>query len=404
MAKVWKSQSLLKLEQWIKEGKAILTDLSMNPDVLRCEPERLQARVRTDPEHVQRIANGMVARRTDGAQPTEPIVVFLIHGEHYVVDGHHRHGAHEKLRWPSILAYVIKGTWREAIEFSAGANLENSSPTTRDDRLKALEMLLTLPEHASTPIKELGDLVGLSPYTVRHARDMHFARRKKSAPPIEHDLWAGIDGEPPTTTVWKIRRHSPHLSGARLEEHIYGDGTVQCWFIMRRRRVAMGSDPEVALQKLPALAQAILNGRKAQVLPSPANFRRWLARMGVPAEMADRVGGLGATRTPDALLFLMTEDSRDHVLAGIGTLLMLQQETGFLGQLILIHPEEVSAATATILCRARALERPILDMTVTELARSLGVPEPPTQLANDDQQSSSLESMLVGSEHLSETI
>lgn len=177
--KVWQSQAQTQLQQWLKDGTAVKTDLSMDPKVLKPDPERLQSRVETDPEHIRNLAEVL-----DRGEELRPVVVFQEPetGRYMLADGFHRHGAYKKHRRPSIPAYVVQGGIDEAVKFSASANLEFSKAPSIEDRKKAIRMLLSQPGTSGWPIYRLASHCGASDRLTSQVRINWFAERGMPVP------------------------------------------------------------------------------------------------------------------------------------------------------------------------------------------------------------------------------
>lgn len=96
-----------------------------------------QSRSRILQEMVDNYAEAMA----DGAE-FPPIVVFFDGKEYWLADGFHRYHATRKNKRASIVANIIKGTVRDAILHSFGANgMHGMQMTNEDKRRVVLEML-----------------------------------------------------------------------------------------------------------------------------------------------------------------------------------------------------------------------------------------------------------------------
>lgn len=136
--KLDRSASEVFLEQAIKEGRATRQELSIKSIVIDHD---LQSRVEMDMDHVKRLASFM-----DTGIDLRPVVVFRQEKpfKQWLSDGFHRVAAHKARRSQSIVAWVIlsEDAKREALLYSVSANIENSKPTTAEDRKKSVFMLL----------------------------------------------------------------------------------------------------------------------------------------------------------------------------------------------------------------------------------------------------------------------
>ncbi len=91
-----------------------------------------------------RLDDDTVHRYMDAWGRMPPITVFDVEGRLLVADGFHRHAAAVSLGKRTILAEVRAGTFPEALDFVAGANLFHGLPLTRAERRRAIEVRLRL--------------------------------------------------------------------------------------------------------------------------------------------------------------------------------------------------------------------------------------------------------------------
>lgn len=71
-----------------------------------------------------------------------PVVVFDDGVYKWLADGFHRFHAHQRAKLEDIEVEIVKGTVRDAVEFSLGANAEHGLPRTIDDKRKAVKTVL----------------------------------------------------------------------------------------------------------------------------------------------------------------------------------------------------------------------------------------------------------------------
>jgi hypothetical protein len=111
--------------------------------------QRLIIRDHLDPETVERY--GEVWDRLP------PVAVFEVKKKWLLVDGFHRHAAAVQHKRTKIPAVITVGTFDEALDYAAGANLTHGLPLTRAERRRAVEIKLRLhPEWSDRQIaKEL---------------------------------------------------------------------------------------------------------------------------------------------------------------------------------------------------------------------------------------------------------
>lgn len=110
----------------------------------------LNLRDRLDPETVERYAEAW--------DRLPPLAVFEVDGRWLLVDGFHRHAAALARRRATVGAVVQAGTFAEALDFAAAANLAHGLPLTRGERRRAVEVKLRLhPDQSDRHLaKELG--------------------------------------------------------------------------------------------------------------------------------------------------------------------------------------------------------------------------------------------------------
>jgi ParB-like chromosome segregation protein Spo0J len=105
-----------------------LHDLVLDP--------RLNLRDRLDRDTVERYAEAW--------NRLPPVTVYKVGGKLYLADGIHRHAAAVLLGRRSMKAEIVAGTFAEALDFVAGANLFHGLPLNRAERRRAIEVKLRL--------------------------------------------------------------------------------------------------------------------------------------------------------------------------------------------------------------------------------------------------------------------
>lgn len=91
-----------------------------------------------------------------------PIVVFDDGAELWVAEGFHRYHAYRQAGATEITCEVRKGTKREAILFSAGANATHGLRRTNADKRKAVETLLNDTEWSKWSSRDIAKTCGVS--------------------------------------------------------------------------------------------------------------------------------------------------------------------------------------------------------------------------------------------------
>ncbi len=85
-----------------------------------------------------------VTRYIDAWGRLPPVTVFEVDGRLLLADGFHRHAAAVTLGKKKISAEVLHGSFSEAMDYVAGANLFHGLPLTRSERRRAIEIRLRL--------------------------------------------------------------------------------------------------------------------------------------------------------------------------------------------------------------------------------------------------------------------
>lgn len=91
-----------------------------------------------------------------------PVVVFFDGSKHWLADGFHRHFAYQRAGAFEIPAEIRKGSKRDAILHSVGANAEHGLRRTNADKRKAVETLLKDKEWAAWSDREVARACGLT--------------------------------------------------------------------------------------------------------------------------------------------------------------------------------------------------------------------------------------------------
>lgn len=153
-----------------------IADLSDDP--------RFQSRTRTDQGTVDDYKEAMSA---GAVMP--PIVVALVDGSLYILDGWHRVNAARDLSYSEIEAEIIEMSEAEAIWRAASANQSHGLRRSNADKIRAVEMVLELPASEVLSDREIARRIGVSHEFVRQHRN----RVEDEAPEVEDD--DGEDGE-----------------------------------------------------------------------------------------------------------------------------------------------------------------------------------------------------------------
>lgn len=138
----------------------------------------IQSRVSTSIEYQREFSEAMLR-----GDVFPPVTVFIDEkGVIRLADGFHRYGAAKKAMLRSIRAEVRPGSKRDAMVFSAGANIKFSIPRTKEDIVKALRMLFEDKEWFSKSDPLIAKHCGVHSSTVARHRKA-FCEDHKVAPP-----------------------------------------------------------------------------------------------------------------------------------------------------------------------------------------------------------------------------
>lgn len=108
-----------------------------------------------------------LAERLDGLPPID---VFFDGKDHWAADGFHRYHAHRKAEKKTIPCNIHKGTQRDAILFSVGANNAHGLRRTNADKRRAVETLLGDKEWGKRSDRWIADQCKVSNHLVAEIR------------------------------------------------------------------------------------------------------------------------------------------------------------------------------------------------------------------------------------------
>lgn len=112
-----------------------------------------------------------------------PIVVFFDGVDTWLADGFHRLHAATKAHRTHIEAMTKRGTKRDAVLYSVGANSTHGLPRTNADKSRAIEIMLADPEWAGWVNTEIARHCGVDESSVRRHREKHTSALPKNETP-----------------------------------------------------------------------------------------------------------------------------------------------------------------------------------------------------------------------------
>ena len=109
-----------------------------------------------------------VERYDDAWDRMPPVTVFEVDGRWLLVDGFHRHAAAIRRKIPRISAEIRAGTFTDALDHAAQANLAHGLPLTRAERRRVVETRLRI--HPDWSDRRLSDEMGVGRELIARVR------------------------------------------------------------------------------------------------------------------------------------------------------------------------------------------------------------------------------------------
>lgn len=182
----------MSLPALIEVGNVDDRTLRLDPSKLVLDPA-LQCRVQMDAETIEEYAEAMA----EGAV-FPPVEVIEVDGQLLVVDGWHRVRAARRVAKSAIVARVRQGTRKEALLAAVAANAQHGLRRSRDDKRRAVRVLLCDHEFCGLSSREAGKLAGVSHAFVSKER-VRFG--VKTGEVLDPEHVARVEGELPPE--WK---------------------------------------------------------------------------------------------------------------------------------------------------------------------------------------------------------
>src|ERR1700758_196486 len=179
----------------------------------------MQPRVHLNEQTVAEYAEAL----TDGAK-LPAVTVFFDGSEHWLADGFHRYFAHKTIGALNIEADVRKGSCRDAILHSVGANASHVLRRTNEDKRRAVETLAADAEWNKWTDRKIAKACGVSHPFVANIRRPEVAERQQ----INRDKSAAkrVESDSTNKTVSKKKPDStpaPEPAKAALLEPVDSD-------------------------------------------------------------------------------------------------------------------------------------------------------------------------------------
>ena len=149
---------------------------------------RFQSRTRTDTGTVDDYKESMA-----GGAVMPPITVALVDGVMFIVDGWHRVQAARELGYEEIEAEIIAMTDSEAMWRAAAANQSHGLRRSNADKIRSVEMVLTIPNTETMSDREIARRIGVSHEFVRQHR-MRDEEGSESVDETDEES-EGVDGD-----------------------------------------------------------------------------------------------------------------------------------------------------------------------------------------------------------------
>lgn len=191
---------------WVAKGSPNggMIEVHMDDVVL---DEEMQIRKRTDPNVVQKYAEGI-----ESGSPFPPVTLACIEGVLVLVDGWHRFFARQSLGEAKVVAFVSTMTYEEARWASASANLANGVALRPSEVLDAFHTFMDTRQYREgyswLSYREIAKKFGKPHTTIRNWMKKHYPRifkryqqdEVKGSYKADWDGVPGLPGKQPSST------------------------------------------------------------------------------------------------------------------------------------------------------------------------------------------------------------
>lgn len=315
----------------------------------------LQSRVEMDMEVVKDYADALIEGERDrGHYDFPPVTVFFDGKTNWLADGFHRVAAYKRAGRVSIPVDAQNGTRRDAMLFSASANLKMGMRPSQKDKEKAVRMLLEDPECFRWSATEIGRKCGVSAQTAKKIMAGFCLERELAVPTTTtrvnkqgktYKVMLPKTGGIPTYQVNNDRGKSP-----KARTRING------------RNVYLGVDGPVAREKYKEIISRWkpIHDDKRATLSHQGVFSKWLSARSIAHKKSGDLHAFCGILLPGAVCVLLPCLDTSSIYRAIGQVRLLRQYVHQDSRMIVVwYPDNPGSSAGT--------------QTLIELARKDGV-------------------------------
>ncbi|HEX5439171.1 MAG TPA: ParB/RepB/Spo0J family partition protein [Gemmatimonadaceae bacterium] len=189
LAARWEAEGHGLTDALLKQTRATLTTLHVAPKVF--QPRDLQEQSWKKEQHIRNLVSAI----RQGAA-LDPIVVFPIAGARIVVDGHCRLLAYQQAgRRGKVPVQYLRGSFADALLFSAEANSKDKLPLTKAEKLEAAwRLVLYDGARGVYTLRDIATKTGVSKSTVDNMKTYLQESPAGSANDPRGGTWADAKG------------------------------------------------------------------------------------------------------------------------------------------------------------------------------------------------------------------
>jgi hypothetical protein len=229
----------------------------------------IQSRTKTHADYTQEFGEAMLRGDT-----FPPVVVFFDGKIYWLADGFHRHAGAAMVGIAKLRAEVRRGSRRDAIVHSAGANVKFSIPRTPEDIRRAIFLLLEDPEWRKKADSTIASHCGVVHQTVRKNRAA-FCHEKDIPMP---DFVENKNG-----TVYKTNRGGE----PRVTSRVHKNGIIYYQTSVSGKTISLGSDKTAAESKVAEIARTVAVKAASKAILTSTGLKSYFARAGLSFEVSE---------------------------------------------------------------------------------------------------------------------